>query len=360
MIGKIFHVYPNSADDPALRDHGSTKDIFSFKEYFKTKEWVVDELVAPRQWRDILRVLKNSELTQAQVVFLDFPDSYPQVLSFIRQKAPQATIICRSENAEFLHRLDWARASKGLKLKIAFLGRAFRGLVKDFLCGRTADWILPISDHDALYWKRLVNPLKIKTVPYFLPASHQPSDVIPPYKKNRCACLGAVVMNPLIEDAMVNFNRLVSKLGENLPEWSFEATGVWPRSLQRSPRVAQRGVLNSPFEALWAARAVAILSNYGRGFKTKILEALMAEAYVLVPPALFDRLPSEIQPYCFPVEINSVAGFQAVLKKCESPFPKLNLNGKLRERAFMALDSIFNRGALIQPPENISIPGSVL
>ena len=103
------------------------------------------------------------------------------------------------------------------------------------------------------------------------------------------------------------------------------------------------GVLDSPFEVIHRARAVAILSDYGRGFKTKIIEAIHARAYVLVTPSLLKRLPREVLPYCISVRKNSEEDFQRALDRCMEPYPGGDPNSAFRARAFEAMSGIFAR-----------------
>ena len=107
-----------------------------------------------------------------------------------------------------------------------------------------------------------------------------------------------------------------------------------------STRVFRTGLLDSPFEELDKARCVALFSDYGRGFKTKIMDAYHAKAYVLLTPGLYSRLPEEVLPFCMPVRHDSVEDFANALTRCLAPFPEVDINDKLRARAFRELDQV--------------------
>jgi hypothetical protein len=117
-------------------------------------------------------------------------------------------------------------------------------------------------------------------------------------------------------------------------------SGVIPeRDLNLPERIRATGLLDSPYEILAESRAVALLSDYGFGFKTKFLEAVMSQCYVLVTTGMYKRLPPEVRQFCFEVDVNSIESFENALAGCQEPFPDVDVNGQLREIAFSALDA---------------------
>lgn len=110
--------------------------------------------------------------------------------------------------------------------------------------------------------------------------------------------------------------------------------------LGASPRIQQTGFLDSPLGILNQSRALAILSRYGYGFKTKILDAIQNQCYVLMPPELYARQPKALQPYCIRVDLDNPHSFPAALELCLRPFPTGAPNQELKQTAYHALDQV--------------------
>jgi hypothetical protein len=87
------------------------------------------------------------------------------------------------------------------------------------------------------------------------------------------------------------------------------------------------------------ARAVTILSDLGMGFKTKILEAIMAGCWVIVTPDVFARLPEAVRPWCKTARPDSAEDFRQAISGCAGPPPAGHPNAELRAAAFRALDA---------------------
>src|SRR3546814_11076778 len=58
---------------------------------------------------------------------------------------------------------------------------------------------------------------------------------------------------------------------------------------------------------------MARLSPLGYGFKTKIMDAVTAGAFTLLPGSLMRRVPEELRPYCIPVDTSDPASFVEAL-----------------------------------------------
>jgi len=74
--------------------------------------------------------------------------------------------------------------------------------------------------------------------------------------------------------------------------------------LDLTDRIQLTGVLDSPDGIPAESRAVALLSDYGFGFKTKFLEAIMSRCHVLVTKGMYKRIPPEVRQFCFVVDLN--------------------------------------------------------
>ncbi len=345
---KVLHIVPTSAKNKNLHFHGSTKDIACRTEYFLPRGYTITEAVVKRTEGDIIRTLGQYKLKAYPIIIMDVCHSFPKALRFLRKSAPRSKILLRPAYAELFHRIDWFKATSGLHKKFLWASRLFGFLAKDVLAARSVDYVLSISkwetDH---YWRYVVGRSKVLDVPYFVPEQYLDSVENGKAKENLCVCLTAVKVdgNPLIVDAARNFSWVVSQLGDQYKHWEFVITGDVGHLDFIPSSVRKTGRLESPHDMLCRARAVAILSDYGRGFKTKILEAIHAKAYVLVTPGLYKRLPEEVLPFCIPVRKRSVDSFKQALEKCVAPYPNLDPNKILRDQAFSNMDKALS-GAL--------------
>jgi hypothetical protein len=347
----VLHIIPQSVKDENLHFHGSTKDIKCRTEYFLSRGVKVTEVVVKRADDDIINNVKNLDLSTYSVIMLDVCRSFPKALRHLRETAPGAKIILRSINAEPFHRMDWLMASSGFLEKL-LLGKRLFGLLKnDILAARSADYIFAISKWDTnYYWRLIAGKNKVLNVPYFVPVNYIESVGNSDIKENLCVCLTSVQVdgNPIIVDAARNFSAIVSKLKNRCMDWEFTMTGDVKHLNFISSRIRKTGKLETPFDLLCRARAVAILSDYGRGFKTKILDAIQAKAYVLVTPGLYRRLPEEVLPFCISVRNGSVESFEQALNRCLAPYPALDANKILRDQAFQNMDKALSGMGLVR------------
>ena len=87
---------------------------------------------------------------------------------------------------------------------------------------------------------------------------------------------------------------------------------------------------------------MTILSNYGFGFKTKILEALMAGCWVFLTQEVYDRIPELLRPGCKIIPLDCQETFeQSLQESVESP-PQIDYNSALKQQAFTALDQVMH------------------
>ena len=346
---RILHIFSQKALDPLHVFLGSTKDIRCRTEYFENRQIPFDELVL--ETRDdslLMEKLKSIKLDQYNAVFIEYPN-YPRAIAHIKQVAPEIKVIIRAHNAELLHNLDYVRAAF-LKFKykkiLRYIGNAVTRYRQEKECSRLADAICSISSWEASqYWPHIASREKIYYLPYFLANYYlEPSLSGKVEKKNQCICMLSTAYKEayFVMDAADHFIKEVKRLKNELPGWSFFITGKSKEgSLRIPPRIQDVGLLQSPMPILSESKAMAILSNYGYGFKTKILEAIMAGCYILLPKGLYGRMPEELQPYCFIVD-KPPAGisFRNALSACEEPFPENNINENLRNNAYKVLDNI--------------------
>jgi len=340
---RVMHVVPDSIHDPRHFHIGSTKDIRGRTEYFEDRGIPVDEVVAEgRSDKRLLEVLKRTPLEPYTAAFLEYP-IYPRSMRHLRKAAPQMTLITRGSNAELYHRLHLVEANR----RSGSPGRALTSLresvvrlYQDRTCARLADFVASITEWERTdYWRRIAPSERAETVPYFLPRRYRSAPPALDKKKLQCLCLMSTAINPLLVDAARCFASDVRDLGERRPEWRFLMTGeVSERDVSLPPRVQRTGLVDSPFDLLAESRALAMLSSLGFGFKTKLLDAVHYGCYVLVPHKLYERLPSEVQPWCITVGEGGGVSFEEALGRCEAPFPAGDPNEALRAQAFTSMD----------------------
>jgi len=349
----ILHIVPDTVTTPRGYYLGSTKDIHGRTEYFEARALGYTTLVAESRSDDfVLSALKEQDLRRHDAALFELP-TYPNSLSFLRKHFPHVKRITRPINADFYHHLHALLTNICLNgmhnplQTMTALRTAFWRLRLDFTCARRSDYVLSITDWEqAHYWRYIAGAGTARCVPYFTPEAYQ-HEIPTTHKSLQCVCLlSSGGVNPFLLDAAQNFAKAVAGLSQGAAGWSFIITGSLPTDLLAFPqRIKLTGYLESPNGLLAQSRAVAILSDYGFGFKTKLLDAIYNKCYVLVTEKLCRRLPMEVLPFCIVVDVNSRASFSEALDRCMQPYPEGDPNTALRERAFATLDSILGIGA---------------
>jgi hypothetical protein len=336
---RVLHVFPDSVRDPAQTHLGSTKDIRGRTQYFAERGMTVDECVHERSAADMKRAVAAVKARPYDVIVVEFPLS-GKAISQLRKRWPTALLLTRSENAELLHRRDWIRAM-GPSVAAAKLAiRAVLNTVAEIWAARCSDALLSISEWEAEhYWPRLTSRAKIEWLPYYVPDQYLGElgrgDSV---KQRDCVCLTSTKQNPLIDDSVRGFERAVAGLPAN-SGWRFLVTGGTTASTQGG-RIESTGMLSSPGELLRTSRAVALLSDYGYGFKTKLLEAVVAENRVLVTPGLRRRIPAELDPWTITIDLRDPSSFAGALQTANEPLPAGRPNDALRARHHSVLDRL--------------------
>jgi len=295
-------------------------------------------------------------------VMIEFPN-YPKSIEFIRRKNPNIKIFTRSINAELYHKMHLFLSNVGserksgmgfmrsLRTHFPILEKTRLKFKQDRKCGNLSDALLSITDWETRYYWRYLIGNKAETVPYYLPEEYsQEIRFIRAEKKNICVSFMGVKVNrgSFLADSLDNFTRLVDSLKDDMQDWSFKVTGELPDDSPALPaRIEATGFIDSPYPLLARSRAVAILSPYGMGFKTKILEAILAGCYVLLPSALLKRQPEVVKPFCIEVDLKSVVSFKRALERSLEPLPAYDPNLILKDEAFRVLDRLFDQAKLV-------------
>jgi hypothetical protein len=343
----ILHIVPDSVGDSRYRFLGSTKDIHGRLEYFRSRDVDVSQVEVPRR-SDIalLAKLKSIDVNRFDVVLMEVP-VYPRSMAYLRRRTPRLKVVSRSINAELPHRLDALRLATSAGMRVARVRELVKRSLLDFVCARLACVVLAITEWEARhYWARLAGRSRVVTVPYFVPAAYLgDSNARTEAKKERlCVCLTSVAeqSTPFVLDAARNFVSVVASLGDRCQDWRFALTGnVGELSLRLATRVEALGVVDDPNSTLARSRALAVLTNYGYGFKTKLLDAAVQRTFALVGPHQYQRLPFAIRPSCVVVAEMSAAAFEDALARTLAGPPPGDINAHFREQAFAALDLVW-------------------
>jgi SAM-dependent methyltransferase len=355
-MGYILHVVPDSINNTQKIFIGSTKDVWGRAEYFAARGHHVRQLVsAGRSDDEAVAMLREADLHDCCAVLFEY-EVYVRSLDFLKRNHPGIRRLVRAHNANLPHLVDQFRGR--LRMLQERRGADFAEATKaihlalmrfrlDSQCAGLADAILPICRWEAdYYWGQLTAAEKVVTVPYFVP---QPVVAQIPARPRQNLFLFAMgtgaAMSPLLYDAGRNAVSLVNALSpEVAAQWDFRITGNLkpPDVLGPLGRLQPTGLLPSPLPLLAEARVVAIPSDLGMGFKTKILEAILAGCWVLVTEDVHGRLPAALRPWCRVVDPLSPARFAETLQQCAAPPPVGDPNGLLRDEAFRGLDRVLS------------------
>jgi len=357
---RVLHLVPNTFSAPDFRLHGSTKDFATRQQYFRDRGI----------WFDTFHHRKNVDLLSDVLAGDDLPD-YTHILvdgSFtlkdwkhLRKRWPKARLIMRSHNLELPHRKDTERAMNAAaptddmerqaedRRDVRRNRRTF--LDRDLAAAKYADVVLTIETLKpaARYWSWLGFRGDVIESPYFLTDEYltEITEEVARHKKRRdwVICVMSSHPGPLTYHGLLRFHQAVNSLGERKADWRFRATGrqFWIKNHEDyTPRVKPLGIVDDLMNLLCTGRAVAVLSELGRGFKTKILESILCKDWVLINPVLFKRLPEAVKPYCVVVDLDSPHGFDEALDRIErKEWPEGDPNAELRQKAYASLDRVF-------------------
>lgn len=348
---RVLHIVPFVYFDEEYRFLGSTKDIDGRQQYLKQSGAPFDTFVHLKNHRRLHDELSFFILPEYTHIIVDLSKT-PEELAYLKHRWPSAKLIVRSHNPELAHRLDYIRATRRIRstpqerrstlYNLGVFYERERGVAK------YADAILHIeTPNTAWYWRALGFRGDVYTAPYF--TSDYYLERTPPERPRRrrrpqIVCLGSSHPGPLIGEMMVNYHRMTAELGARFEDFEFLATGELPASIREgdvSPRVRRLGFVDDILTLLSESFAVAVTSDLGRGFKTKILEAITCGAWVIVSPGLMKRMPDALRPYCAALDrrYSSDGLVEAIDDLSSRRWPAGDPNSILREDSYSALDA---------------------
>jgi hypothetical protein len=345
---KLLYIVPDRFFHPDTKMLGSTKDIFGRIEFFYEKGIDFDIFSHAKNTVSLSDDLSFRDLTGYSHIVVE--QTYRlKDFQYIKRRWPSAQLIVRAHQSEILHRKDYLKAIRHLKMTELYTRAAKSSLQvykdRDRGAARYADSILSIEPKESeRYWRSLGFRGRFLFAPYFLPAAYVPTPSFANRRQNQIVAIGSSHPGPLTAAMVLGFHKAVSALGNStLRDWRFLVTGQLPKEVdingQQSERVEHLGAIEDLFGLLSVSRAVAVTSALGRGFKTKILDAISCGAWVIVPSMLYRRLPEPIRPFCIVLEEQGEALARAVEELEGSVWPTQDPNTTLRSMAYHALES---------------------
>lgn len=333
--------------------HGSAKDVDANVESLVTQGWEVWQLKIERDVRALLYIHSLHRYFKAirkfDIVIYDIPGSpLLQIVALRLLGAKRLTF--RSHNAEALHRIDYARAMNNKRERLSTYALVIRRFVTDWLVAKLCIAILVIDHGDLVrYWYRLAGRKKPLYFPYLM--SQRARDVgSRDIAQNVVAeetvflHLGSFSPGLLIEDSERRFHELISKLPE-MPGFTFARAGrridLGEQTDFGDSRVIDYGFVKNPLGILDMSKALVLPSSLGRGFKTKIYDAIECGCWVILPSKLLSRMDAVFAPYCVSFEEDNPESFR---NACEVVSRRPRVDASLRDylvwRRMAALDSL--------------------
>ena len=350
---KVLHILPNRFFIPDWAMLGSTKDMFGRIQFFYDRGIDFDIFAHVKNWIRLSDDLSFHELNGYSHIVVEHTYGLKD-FEYIKGRWPTAKLIVRAHQSEILHREDFLTAVREIKAGAKAEHQAVNSLQiyrdREEGAARFADAILSIEPNSSeQYWRSLGFRGRFLFEPYFLPSVYlQQVSCTPPQQKqrrNQIVCVGSSHPGPLIIAMVQAFEKAVSSLGKSaLPDWRFLVTGPLQEDSSvrvDCGRVEHLGSVDDLFSLLKESRAIALMSALGRGFKTKILDAIMSGAWVIVVPELYHRLPESVRPFCIVLKQGREALAEAVAEIEEREWPDQNPNEALRSVAYKALESAF-------------------
>ncbi len=346
---RLLHIYPDS-NALNFNHSGGSKGIRIFNDFIESNNIKYKNCIIKKK-SDLLLLKKlfSIDLKKYTHVLLHYP-MFPFSVTYIRLKNPKLKIIIRSHNAEFPHWLHHAYLEfKGYRFKrsIKCFLTSIRNGFGEIVTGVLANNILAITEWEqSKYWRRRVFQAdKILYAPYFINSYKR--DVLKTERNKLCLCLMAPNHSAFLEDAAKNFCFLVNKLGD-YEDWIFAITGDKYNLPNNTINVKQLGFVDNINELLKETSAIAVLTEYGYGFKTKVLEAAAEGCWSIIPKDVLDHIPSNVRPFCIPLNTKSSESFIEALNKTKSPLPSFEKqNTELRSLFTKSMKDCLNTKDLL-------------
>lgn len=274
---------------------------------------------------------------------------WPELLAKVRTQFPEARLIVRTHNAEAYHYFH--RKIVGSRREYANFSKwrqCIRLARRDAYSRRVADILLGISEwDDRNYWRWLGGKANLRYLPYFSPWPYlRPNVDMQPWN---CRQRMIVSMGGNFDPSGIanyrNFNLLATKLQHAMDEkWSCFLTW-WSQWHEKVPKVSQEVQIlrecGEPWDLLCQARALAVLTPFGFGFKTTVVDGLAAGCHVIIHPKLADRLPQQVKELCLICDPSQEQQMVKLADSLATPPKPHRLNQQLCEKVVDDFRTIF-------------------
>lgn len=313
MKPKILQIVGHIHTRTENADLGSVKDMSARRLFFEKHDIELDVIsVAGRNDKVCLTQLKSLDLTSFTHLLFEY-NRYPKSQKWIKSSFPNIVIIVRAHNAEFPHAIDKARAifrnkffmSRKAKIKVLciVLLRSVKTLYLDFMTARSCDHLLSCSLSDTeTYWSRIRWPRKALTIGTYSTMDLESNLAKEPLKKkrNRVCLMGGVLRSEFNDFSYIQFLQHVANQPTDLkPTFKLMYSGDYgvPEFLEFS-HVRKLDISLSLPKLMNSFDILVICGDFGRGIKTKILDAMACGKLVLVGPKVWQRLDPTLRPHC--------------------------------------------------------------
>lgn len=275
---------------------------------------------------------------------------WPELLVQLKAQHPQVRLAVRTHNAEayqYFHRKMIGARREYINLQ------KWRQLVRlayrDARCRRVADILLGISEWDNKnYWRWLGGRANIRYLPYYSPWPYlRPNvDMRPWNLRPRTIVSMGGNFDPSGIENFKNFSMLATKLSKVRDEkWSYLLTW-WSQWHQNVPKVSKEVEIvrecQEPWDLLCQSRALAVLTPFGVGFKTTVVDGLAAGCHVIIHPKLATRLPQQVKQLCLICDPSRERDIRTLADSLSVPPRSHSLNQQLSEMVVAEFLSIFS------------------
>jgi hypothetical protein len=336
----ILHVVPRFV--LSSRFHGAYKDVVSRVEWFQRQGEPYHQLVIEKD--DEGQLVEVPAVESVQRILVEYT-RFPGIVRGLRTRYPHAFLGIRAHNAEPLQHLDntgWFPPRGPLWMLYGVL----RLLRQDWMSVRSCDAVYSISDYEnRLYWNRFPGRARVEWMPYFCPSHLLPKNPLPTAERTIIACLPTSQKNRKSWDLVTRFVRFAEAMKPTGASFDFVVTGnLADWGLPESEAVRYVGHIEQLSDFLGQLRAVAVLSPLGYGFKTTILDAMAAGAYVLVHPTIARRCPSQLEKGLISLNTDHLPDYrqlERVSARLATLFPLPCVNGQLRTMSLKVIEQDF-------------------
>jgi len=316
---------------------GSYKDVMGRVAFFEKnkQEYRLVEISADEPL-NIESVLKNYYPTH---ILMEY-SHHIRILLYLRQKYPDAFIAMRSHNIEPLQLMS--QSAFTAKKTPRLLYGALRMFYAELLYKQKADVIYSINEWEVEhYWSQLPGRAVVKWLPYFAPdfilRGRTPEKV-----RSVIACTPGKMSSPRQRDMIKNFIAFAGIARCSFPQYSYVITGDYSDSDMKIPDfIRLSGMIDDMGGFLSTAKAVAILSPIGYGFKTSISDALANGCCCLLHPTIYDHTPSILRQGCAAVDSLSIQSINKAMESIENSSGFSDIDAQMRHNAFSILDNDF-------------------